>query len=131
MSIESGGAQLTVGQPSQPFELCSPMCGHFDRKRELKRCTWPGVGGGPQATAVRFDNRPTDGQSHAGALRFGGKERLEDLFRLFLVLSHPRIDDRDQNLTILVLLRPDRKFSWSAYTLHGFDAVEHHVHQNL
>ena len=34
-------------------------------------------------SAMRFDDGATDGQTHAGALRLGRKEGIEDLFRLF------------------------------------------------
>jgi len=43
----------------------------------MKRRALRGVGCGPQATAVRLDNGAADGQAHAGALRFGGKEGIE------------------------------------------------------
>jgi hypothetical protein len=34
-------------------------------------------------------------------------------------------------LTILVLARPDREFAWGAHFFHGFDAIEHEVHEDL
>src|SRR6516225_11163674 len=104
MRIESGGAQLTVGQPSQPFELCSPMCGHFDRKRELKRCTRHRVGACPQTAAVRFDYRPANRQSHASALRFGRKKGIKNLLSLVWTQPHSSIGNRNDDSTILILL---------------------------
>jgi hypothetical protein len=80
---------------------------------------------------MRFDDGAADGQSHAGSLRLGRKEGIEDLLRLFWPHSHTRIADRDQKLTIVALLRLDRKFTSSAHVLHGFDAIEHEVHQYL
>ena len=56
---------------NQTPELRGLMCGHFDRKRELKRCARPRVGARPQTATVRFDNRPANSQSHTSALRFG------------------------------------------------------------
>src|SRR5258706_8347792 len=41
---------------------------------ELKGCAPPGVAGGPQAAAVRFNNGAADPQSHARAVSLGGKE---------------------------------------------------------
>ena len=41
---------------------------------ELKRCTAPGSGGGPQAAAVRLDDGTADGQPHTSPGIFGGKE---------------------------------------------------------
>jgi len=59
------------------------MRGGFAGQGELKRCAPTGVCDGPQAAAMRFDDGTADGQSHAGALRFGGEEGIEDLLRLF------------------------------------------------
>src|SRR5207247_993740 len=103
----------------------------FAGQGELKRCGSRGVCDGPQAAAMRFDDGSADGQSHSCALRFGREEGIEDLLRLFRLQSHARIADRDQELTIVVLLRLDRKFTSSAHVLHGFDAIEHEVHQYL
>ena len=63
--------------------LRSLMRGNLAGQRKLKRCTRPGVGGGPQTSAMRFDDGAADGQSHASALRLGRKEGIEDLLRLF------------------------------------------------
>ena len=58
------------------------MRGNIAGQRELKRYTRPGVGGGPQTATVRLDDGAADGQSHAGAVRLGRKERIEDLLCL-------------------------------------------------
>ena len=79
------------------------MCGDFAGQGELKGHARPGVGGGPQTAAMQFNDGTADGQSHAGALRLGGKECTEDLLRLFWLKSHARIADRDQELTIVVM----------------------------
>jgi hypothetical protein len=79
------------------------MRGDFAGQGELKACARPGVGGGPQAATMRFDDGTADGQSHAGELRLGSKECTEDLLRLFWLKSHARIADRDQELTIVVM----------------------------
>jgi hypothetical protein len=56
---------------------------HFRRDRELKRRATSRIGACPQAATMRFDNPPTDRQSHASALRFGGEECIEDLVYFF------------------------------------------------
>src|SRR6266851_9415236 len=45
--------------------------------------------------------------------------------------THASIADRDQQLIILGLLRLDRKFAFSVHILHGIDAIEHEVHEDL
>jgi len=80
---------------------------------------------------MRFDDGPTDGQSHAGALGLGGVEGIKDVFCNVWRQSYAHISYRNQNLSGLVLLRADGKFSTSRDVLHGFDAVEHQVHEYL
>ena len=84
---------------------------------------------GPQAATVRFDNPATDGQSHPGALRFGGKEGIEDEVGVLAGKPAATSPHGKQDLTILGFLRPDRQFT--AGMLHRFVAVEHEVHQDL
>src|SRR5271156_5408198 len=103
----------------------------FAGQREMKGCAAAGVRGDPQAAAVRLDDRPADRESHAGALWFRGKEWVEDLLRLFWLESRAGIANRDQELTLLILLRLDGKFTSSAHVLHGIDAIEHEIHKNL
>src|SRR5713101_2911941 len=97
---------------------------------ELKRCTAPGSAGGPQAAAMRLDDRTADGQPHTSPVIFGRKECIEDLFRLFRGKSHTGITDRDQQLSIAGF-RPDGKLTSASHSLHGIDAVEHEVHEYL
>ena len=47
-------------------------------QRELKSRAPSRAGARPQPAAMRFDDPPTDRQSHAGALRLGGEECLEN-----------------------------------------------------
>src|ERR1700741_2364261 len=70
------------------------------RQDEVKSCAPSGGAGGPQAAAMRLNDRPTDRQPHTGPLIFGRKECLENLFRLLWGQSHARIADRDQQLTV-------------------------------
>src|SRR6267378_5096898 len=97
---------------------------------ELKRCTAPGSAGGQQAAAMRLDDRTADGQPHTSPVIFGRKECIEDLFRLLRGKSHTGISDRDQQLSIAGF-RPDGKLTSGSHSLHGIDAVEHKVHENL
>jgi len=103
----------------------------FARQSEMKTGAPPGVGVGPQTSSVCFDDGPTDWQAHTGAVSLGGEERAENLFRLLRWQSDPRITYRDQQLAILHLLRPYRKFAGGGYVLHGVDAVNHQVHEYL
>src|SRR5882724_7677431 len=97
---------------------------------ELKRCTAPGSAGGPQAAAMRLDDRTADGQPHTSPVIFGRKECIEDLFRLLRGKSHTGITDRDQQLSIAGF-RTDGKLTSASHSLHGIDAVEHEVHEYL
>ena len=78
--------------------------GNLAGQRELKRCTRPGVGGGPQTAAMRFDDGTADTKSHTSPLRLGGKERTKDLVRLLRRKPHAGIADREQNLSVFGLL---------------------------
>src|SRR6202163_704501 len=68
---------------------------------ELKSCAPPGGAGGPQAPAMRLNDRPADGQPHTSPVILGRKKCPEDLFRLLRGQSHTGIADRDQQLTIV------------------------------
>src|SRR5580700_5039615 len=97
---------------------------------ELKRCTAPGSARGRQAAAVRLDDRTADGQPHTSPVFFGRKECIEDLSRLLRGKSHTGITDRDQQLSVAGFRR-DGKLASASHSLHGIDAVEHEVHENL
>ena len=79
---------------------------------------------------MRFDNRAADWEPHTGTVRLCGKERAEDLFGLLRRQANPRITDRDPQLSVLDLLRADRKFTCGA-VLHGLNAIQHQVHEYL
>src|SRR5438128_12465909 len=127
-----------TGNPSPPIfyreqalmtQQMERLCVRRDRGRqgELKSCAPPRGTGGPQASAMRLDDRATDGQPHTSAVILGRKESTEDLVRLLRRQSHTGIADRDQQLTIIDF-RPDSKLTSTARLLHGIDAVEHQVH---
>src|SRR6266571_7305409 len=94
----------------------------------MKGCTSSVVGSRPHAAAMRLHNGTADGQSHAAALRLGGKKRRKDLIHLLHWQPHARVTDRELELTVLQL-RLHRKLS--AGVLHGFDAIKHEVHEHL
>src|SRR5712672_1272986 len=96
------------------------LCVRRDRgaQGELKSCTTPAVTGGPQSASMRLNDRSTDGQPHAGPVNLGGKECLEDLFRLLRGESHSGIADRDQQLTIADF-RLDGKLASASRCFHG------------
>jgi hypothetical protein len=60
---------------------------------------------------MRFKDRTADPQSHAGAVRFGGKKRVEDLVRVLRAQTQAGIADRDQHVTILTALRLKRELA--------------------
>src|SRR5207245_7567356 len=99
----------------------------MSRQGEMKGCPSSIIGRGPQPAAMRLHNGMADGQSHAAALRLGGKERRKDLIHLLPWQSHAGVTDRELELTVLQL-RLHRKLS--ARVLHGFDAVKHEVHEH-
>src|SRR5713226_1720380 len=55
----------------------------FGGESEMKTCSARSVVGSPQAATMRLHDRAADAKSHAGTLKLRGKERIEDLVRLF------------------------------------------------
>src|SRR5260370_585970 len=97
----------------------------FGRYCETKSCATRMVVGSPQAAVVRFNDGAADPQSHARAVRLGGKEGSKDLVRLLRWQPHAGITDRDQHLTILTGLRLDNQLARPVHLLHRIDAVHH------
>jgi len=97
----------------------------------MKACPAWGVVGGPQAAAMRFNYGTADPQSHTGAVRFGGEERIEDLIRLPGWQPNTRIADGHQKVLVFGSLGFDGEFPHPVYALHRIDAVHHQVHQHL
>src|SRR5467141_4831589 len=79
---------------------------------------------------MRLNDRPADGQSHTSPVILGRKECPEDLVHLLREKPHAGIADRDQQLTIAGF-RLDGKLTSATSFLHGIDAIEHEVHENL
>src|SRR5271154_4566239 len=82
----------------------------------------------PQAAAMRFDDVPADAQSHAGAMKLGGKERIENLIRLLRGQPHAGIADGHENFLVIQQARNDEESPRPIYTLHRIDAVHDQVH---
>src|SRR5580692_7722998 len=65
----------------EPPTFPAPLSARGQRKAKRGAFSW--VGAGPQAAAMRLDDRPANGEPHAGALGLRGKECAEDLVQLF------------------------------------------------
>src|SRR3984957_6050055 len=94
----------------------------------MKSCTPSFIGHCPQLSAVRLHDGTADGQSHATTLRLGGKEGRKDLVHLLRWQPHSGVTDRELELTVLEF-RLHRKASSRVF--HGFDGIEHEVHEHL
>src|ERR1700722_14915508 len=78
---------------------------------------------GPDPAALRFDDRLTDCQAHAAALRLRRKECVEYLVDLAYGQPGPRIINRNFDLAVRIRFRLHRKHS--AGLLHRLDTIEH------
>src|SRR5258705_11252613 len=76
---------------------------------EIKRRATPVVAVGPNPAAMRFDNRLTDCQAHAAALRLRRKECVEYLVDLVQGQPGPCVSNRNLDLAVLTQLRLHRK----------------------
>jgi len=65
----------------------------FGGQCEVKAGAARRVVGCPQAPTVRFDNGAADPESHANAVRFGGKEGVKYLVCLFRRQPHTVVAD--------------------------------------
>src|SRR5258708_775889 len=79
-----GDSPFRERRSATTWEQLGRLCVHRDRsgQGELKSCTPPGGAGGPQAAAMRLNDRPTDGQPHTRPVILGRIECPEDLVRL-------------------------------------------------
>src|SRR5258707_912210 len=96
----------------------------------MKNRTLPRGTRGPPTAPMRPNDRPTDRQPHTSPVILGRKECPEDLVLLLRGQSYTGIADRDQQLSIAGF-RPDDKLTSASGSLHGIDAVEHEVHEDL
>ena len=76
-----------------------------DRQGEMKRRATPAVTVGPNPAALLFDDRLTDCQAYAGALRLRRKERVEYLVGLAHGQPGPCVMNRNLDLAVLIQLR--------------------------
>src|SRR5215813_12064242 len=79
--------------------------------------------------AMRLDDPAADGQPHACSTQFGGEKRLENAVSASFRKPNTGIAHGNKQLTILSPHRGDVQFA--ALLLHGLDAIEHEIHQNL
>jgi len=70
----------------------------------MKRCSAFGIGGGPQAAVVRFNDGAANAKSHAGAVSLRGKERIENLVRLLCGQPYAGVANGQQKLLVLTLV---------------------------
>jgi hypothetical protein len=78
----AGGALRATAFCRQRVKLPAARRPSLAGQYQLKDRTPSGVAARPQAAAMRLDDPPTDRQSHAGALRFGGEECVENALGL-------------------------------------------------
>src|SRR3984957_845388 len=99
------------------------------RQRELESDAPSRIGAGPKTAAMRLDDPAADGQPHARSIRFGGEKRIENALKASFGKANPAIAHGDKEVTIL---RPRRgNVEFATPLLHGLDAIEHEIHQNL
>src|SRR5258708_1310871 len=96
---------------------------------EIKRRATPVIAVGPNPAAMRFDDRLTNCQAHAAALRLRRKECVEYLVVLAWGRPGPWVMNRNLDLAVPTQLRLHREHA--ARVLHRLDTVEHEVHQYL
>src|SRR6266851_2641313 len=103
-----------------------------DAQCEFKRAARPGIATGPYAAAVLFDDRSSDRQPHAHAIRLRREESVEHLVDIFQLDSGARILHRNEYLIGLVLARSYPQFATAAcHGTQGLDAVHQKIHDNL
>src|SRR3974377_1498174 len=83
----------------------------------------------PNTAPMRLDDGAADGQPHAAALSFGGKEGIEYSVGFARRQPHSGIAYGNLHSAVLSWLRLNREDP--ARGIHRLDAVEHQVHQDL
>src|SRR5260370_16458001 len=97
----------------------------------MKTCAARRVVGSPQAPTMRFNDGAADAKSHAGPVRLGSKEGIEDLFRLLRGKPYAGIADGHQNFFFLRSLGLDGHLAYSIHFLPPIHAVHNEFHQHL
>src|SRR5438270_159397 len=117
--------------PGMVSSVITNLCLGFGGQGEAKSCAARRVACCPQASAMRFDDGGADAKSHAGAVRLGGEECIEDLVGVLLRNPHAGVADGHQGLLVLSALRGDDELPGPVDILHRLDAVHQEVHQHL
>ena len=101
-------------------------------RQELKRRTFVGIRCRPEPPAVRLDNRATNRQSHAHALRFGGIERGEYVIDTLRIQPRARISHCDQHPLRFIFSGADQQLSRPLVdSTHDFDSVDDQIENHL
>src|SRR5438552_15751172 len=103
----------------------------FDRQGEVEACAARRVVGSPQAATMRFNDGAADPKSHAGPMRFRGKERIKDLVRLLRRQAYAGIADPHHGLLTPRALRFDGQLACTVSHFHSLDAIAPDVHAHL
>src|SRR6266446_6359715 len=98
---------------------------------EFKNRSLGSSGPGRQTTAMGFDNRTADGQSHSNPPRFGGKERLEDAVGILRIKSFPGILNLDQHALRMFSGRDEKFPPPIGNHIHCFNGVQDQVQHDL
>src|SRR5258708_471703 len=106
-----------------PLRAASFSCLDFGGHGDAKTGAAWGFAGCRQRSAMRVNDGAADAESHAGAVRFGGKKCIEDLVRLARGQPYARIADGQENFLVFSSLRLDDEFPSSIHILHRIDAV--------
>src|SRR6266853_1282977 len=104
---------------------------NFGGQSEIKTRATRRVGGRPQAAVMRFNDRSADGESHAGPVKLGGKERIKDMLRLLRGQPHSRITDGHNKVPVFSWLGLDGKVACSIRFSHRLNTVQDEVHHDL
>ena len=87
--------QAATAQSAQDVKRSKERTQSRRRQRELKSRAPSCVGARPQTAAMQFDDPPTDRESHAGAVRFGGEECFKNAFASVDRKPHAEITHRN------------------------------------
>ena len=78
---------------------------------------------------MRFHNRAANCQTHTGALRFGGKERIEDPINFVGRDADTGVAHGNQQVAVLSRIRGYCQISIGV--ARGLNCIQHEVHQDL
>src|SRR5262245_56515448 len=124
-TAESSSMTWTMGSSAMVgLRLDSPKC-------EVERGPAAGIGLSPDASAMRFDDRPRDRKADPHPLALGREERLEKLRLGALLEAGTGIGDGDLQHVVLDLPGGDGQLPVAlADFRHRLDRVPHQVEEN-